>query len=84
MCSIQKYNKQFSELIRAQRAIKGYSQEYIASKIGITQPAYSNLEKRPLNMSVSRLITILMLLELPFDVISQELKDESKKHKYNL
>lgn len=41
--------------IRIIRETNGFSQEYVASKLEITQQAYSNIEKNPENVSIKRL-----------------------------
>ena len=40
-------SQNISETIRLIRESKGYSQEYMASQLNITQQAYSRLEKQP-------------------------------------
>jgi transcriptional regulator with XRE-family HTH domain len=44
-----------SETIRLIRESKGYSQDFVASKLYITQQAYSRLEKNPENMTLKSL-----------------------------
>ena len=50
--------------IKQLRIYKGYSQEYIAEKIGISQRAYSKLENCHTRMTISRLNTIAKVLEV--------------------
>jgi transcriptional regulator with XRE-family HTH domain len=59
----QKYER--PSTIRVIRESNGYSQEYIASKLDITQQAYSNIEKHPENASVKRLKQISEILSVP-------------------
>jgi transcriptional regulator with XRE-family HTH domain len=50
--------------IRAAREIKGFSQEYVASKIGIETVNYGRIERGQAKLSVERLIKICKILEL--------------------
>ncbi len=49
--------------IKTVRMMKGYSQEYVAKKIGITGPAFSNIEINKTDISWSRLNEIAAALE---------------------
>jgi transcriptional regulator with XRE-family HTH domain len=51
--------------IRMIRESNGFSQEYVASKLEITQQAYSNIEKNPENASVKRLKQISSIFSVP-------------------
>jgi transcriptional regulator with XRE-family HTH domain len=51
------------EKIRIQRVIKGYSQEYMAFELNISQAAYSNLERNETEVTIRRLIEISEILE---------------------
>ncbi|MBK8516849.1 MAG: helix-turn-helix transcriptional regulator [Saprospiraceae bacterium] len=55
--------------IRKARLLKGYNQEYIASKLGISQEAYSKIESNKSNISYSRLDTISQLLDITIEEI---------------
>ena len=48
-------NNDKPSLIRLIREGKGLSQKYVASKLDISQQAYSKIEKTPENASVKRL-----------------------------
>jgi transcriptional regulator with XRE-family HTH domain len=50
--------------IRIQRVIKGYSQEYMANRLEISQNAYSKLERNETELSVKRLLQIASILEV--------------------
>ena len=50
--------------IRFIRVYKGYSQEYMAYKLGISQRAYSKIERGETKMTVFRLNQICKLLEI--------------------
>ncbi|MGN6639523.1 MAG: helix-turn-helix domain-containing protein [Mucilaginibacter sp.] len=56
---------EIGELIRIQRVIKGYSQEYIANQLNMSQSAYSNMERGNTEISARRLCQIADLLEVP-------------------
>jgi len=55
---------QFGNAIRIQRVIKGYSQEYMASRLNISQNAYSKLEREETELSVRRIYEIAEILEV--------------------
>lgn len=52
------------EIIRAARQARGYSQEYVALKLGVTQQTYSNLEKRPDGATLGRLRELAKILDV--------------------
>jgi transcriptional regulator with XRE-family HTH domain len=52
-------------LIRLIRESNGYSQEYVASKLDLTQQAYSNIEKNPENASIKRLRELSKIFSVP-------------------
>ena len=52
-----------SETIRLIRESKGYSQEFVASKLHITQQAYSRIEKQPETMTLQRLYDLSKILD---------------------
>ena len=58
-------NTNMSETIRLIRESKGYSQEFVASKLYITQQAYSRLEKNPESMTLQRLRDLAKVLNVP-------------------
>lgn len=53
------------ETIRLIRESKGYSQEFVASKLYITQQAYSRLEKNPESITLQRLRDLAKVLNVP-------------------
>ncbi len=55
--------------LRLARNEKGYSQEYMAGKLGISQKAYSKLEKSQTKLTVSRLNEIAGILELDLNLL---------------
>ncbi|MFN5092385.1 MAG: helix-turn-helix domain-containing protein [Bacteroidota bacterium] len=51
--------------IRLLREAKSYSQEYVAIQLGITQQAYSAIEKKPEKATLQRLKEIAIILQVP-------------------
>lgn len=51
--------------IRIVRQLKGYSQEYMAMRLGISQNAYSKLERGRIKLKNARVILISEILEIP-------------------
>lgn len=59
------------EKIRKIREMKGYSQEYMAAKLDISQRTYSKLEREEIKLDWDRITDIAQILELdPVDLIS--------------
>ncbi len=56
--------KEALEKIRIARIIKGYSQDYLARELKITQSQYSRLESGKYKLESSRLSVICEILEL--------------------
>ena len=50
--------------IRKYRELKGYSQEYMAHELDLTQASYAKLESNSTKISVERLFMIAKLLEI--------------------
>lgn len=57
-------NDELLEELRAIRRCKEYSQEYMATAMGISQNSYSRLEAGHTKMTVSKLLFICQLLEI--------------------
>lgn len=53
------------EKLKTARKEKGFSHENMAAELGISQAAYTNLEKNHSNLTVERLIKISEILERP-------------------
>jgi len=71
------------------RKRKGYSHEYIAHELNISQAAYSKLEKNETKLTVERLFKIAETLETPVadllelnakHIYNQDLKDQAIGH----
>jgi transcriptional regulator with XRE-family HTH domain len=50
--------------IKEIRREKGFSHEYVAHRLGISQPAFSKIEKNETVLSVDRLFKIAVILEI--------------------
>ena len=59
--------EQVLERIKEIRKEKGYSHEYIAQELDISQVAYSKIEKNETRLSVERLYKIAEILETPVE-----------------
>ncbi|MBC7863810.1 MAG: helix-turn-helix transcriptional regulator [Bacteroidia bacterium] len=53
----------YTELRKA-RILKGYSQEYVGLKLGITQNYYSKIERKQCKISVEMLLSLCNLLDI--------------------
>ncbi|WP_395043539.1 helix-turn-helix domain-containing protein [Flavobacterium sp.] len=58
-----------SEKIKEIRKNRGFSHEYMAHKLNMSQPAYSKIEKNETVLSVDRLFKIAEILETPINEI---------------
>ncbi|MEO3405995.1 helix-turn-helix transcriptional regulator [Mucilaginibacter sp. CAU 1740] len=61
---VQKKVKSIVEKIRVARETKGYTQDYLAAKLSISQNAYSKLELGYSTLTVVRLFAIALILEI--------------------
>ncbi|MFB9076136.1 helix-turn-helix domain-containing protein [Flavobacterium procerum] len=60
--------------VKSIRELKNYTQQYIACELGITQPAYSKIEKGKTRISMVKLEQLAIILELPLqDIINFEM-----------
>ncbi len=58
-----------SERIRQYRTALGYSQEYVAKKLKITQQAYSSIESNPFKATLERLKQLADILKVELIVL---------------
>ncbi|MFT4062631.1 MAG: helix-turn-helix transcriptional regulator [Edaphocola sp.] len=81
------------EKLKEARKEKGYSHENMAAELGISQGAYTNLEKNHSSLTVERLIKISEILEKPTyyffeatpnNIYNQNFSDNSYGHIDNL
>lgn len=70
MASRKKHNN-LSKILRSVRVELGYSQSYVASRLKITQQAYSKIENEPVKCSLITLLEISEILMIdPAQLIS--------------
>jgi transcriptional regulator with XRE-family HTH domain len=63
--------KEIGQKIRQIRELKGYSQEYLANKLGVSQRAYSKIETNETKVDWQKITKIADVLEVePMDIIS--------------
>jgi len=67
-----KKNKSISDNIRTLREELGYTQEYMAIELNISQQAYSRIEKNPENTALSRLLEIAAVLKVSLNSLINE------------
>ena len=65
-------------IIKRYREAKNYSQKYVASKMGISQNAYSKIENNITQLTVHHIKELYKILEMP---ITDFLKDDFEIHK---
>lgn len=64
-------SKNIGEKIRQIRDLKGYSQEYISNKLGVSQRAYSKIERNEIKIDWEKITQISKLFEIdPLELIS--------------
>jgi len=57
-------NNTIGENIRKFRELRGYSQDYMAQEMNITQSAYGKIEKENVKITIERLVKIAEILEM--------------------
>ena len=57
--------------IRSIRLFKGYSQEYVANAIGISQNTYSRIERGEIDISEKRLVNLSVVFKLTVEDIHE-------------
>ena len=72
------------ELIRQKRAIKGYSQEYMAFQLNISQNAYSKIERQETEITVKRIYEIAEILEVSVYELLPKSKEGTSINFYGL
>ena len=65
-------------VIRRYREMKNYSQKYVASKMGISQNAYSKIENNLTQLTVHHVKQLSEILQVP---VTDLLRDEFEIHK---
>ncbi|WP_340076153.1 helix-turn-helix transcriptional regulator [Leptobacterium sp. I13] len=67
--------------IRNVRKVRGYSQEYLAFRLNISQAAYTKLERNETKLSVERLLKIAEVLETPLEQLLEIASNKSHDKK---
>ena len=57
----------FAQNLRAERARKGYSQEFLAEKAGLSRDYISRLERNEMNPTIVTVVNIAQALEIPIN-----------------
>lgn len=57
-------NMELGTKIKDLRSQKGFTQDYVADKLGISQPAYSKIESGHIEITINRLIEICKILDV--------------------
>lgn len=65
-------NNPISANIRMFRESKGYSQEYMANQLGLTQQAYSRMERHPEGIPLKRLYDLCEILQVKIVELIEE------------
>lgn len=72
--------KKILDNIKAIRAVKGYSQEYVANKLGCDYSTYGKIENGKSSLTVDRLFKLADILEVdvPRLLVDRDSKDADK------
>lgn len=73
-----------SDKIRRLRNEKGYSQQYLALKLGISQNAYHKLEKGETKLSFERLQQLATVLEVSIEELTEQSKESGTANEKRL
>lgn len=57
-------------ILKSIRLEKGWTQQYVADKLGITKGSYSNIENGVRDPSLKTAIKISKLLQVPIDIFA--------------
>ena len=72
-----------TEKIKSLRMNKGYSQEFMASKIGVSQRAYSKIENEETKLDIDKLLKISDILEVePSELLNGEFNQTNNFNNY--
>lgn len=61
--------------IKHLRLLKDYTQEYVADKIGLTQQAYSSIERNSVDIGICLLLKLAKIFEVDVREIYRELEE---------
>lgn len=65
------------DTIRLIRESKGYSQEWVANKLNLTQQGYCALEKSPENATLKRLKELSKILDIRLSLLIEEIDSKN-------
>ncbi|MCK6649034.1 MAG: helix-turn-helix transcriptional regulator [Bacteroidia bacterium] len=65
----EKFAPKLGLKIKKVRELKGYSQEYISTQLGITQNSYSKIERGETKLNVNKLMDICKILEIDINTL---------------
>jgi transcriptional regulator with XRE-family HTH domain len=73
---------EIGENIRKIRVTKGFSQEYMAKTIGISQRNYSKIERNEINITCDKIISISKTLDIqPYSLFNNSCKHSNALNK---
>lgn len=72
---------QLGNALRIQRVIKGYTQEYMAERLNLSQNSYSKLERGLTSLTVKRLYEVAEILEISVQDILPDIKASNTAEK---
>jgi|SRR6476661_491587 len=72
------------ERIRIERIRRGYSQEYMAYELNISQNAYSKVERQQSELTVKRLYAIAKILEMDVKELLPESYEGAALHQHGV
>jgi len=75
-----RYANTIGQQIRSIREAKGYSQDYMAESLDISQSAYACLEAGKTSLRVDRLLEILKILDADITAVFTPMEITSEKH----
>lgn len=72
-------------LIRKLRQLKGYSQEYMAIQLGISNKTYVNIENGKSRIDLERFFRLSQIFEInPIDFLKKYLKDSKRNCHFSI
>jgi transcriptional regulator with XRE-family HTH domain len=76
--------KKILDNIKAIRAVKGYSQEYVANKLGCDYSTYGKIENGKSSLTVNRLFKLAEILEVEVQQLLSDRDAKPKEHQHML
>lgn len=78
---LMRYSDKFGRYLRAVRESKGYSQEYVAERLGIGQSSYACLEAGRTGLTIERLVQLTGILEIDVHMLIDDVLPFPEKEK---